>query len=233
MIVKDGWPFILIALVLTVVLLLGALKWDSLLLIILSSLLAVITLFMAFFFRNPDRIIPDVPLSILASADGRIVKIESFNHPYVDGPATRISIFLSVFDVHVNRVPVSGIIDYVKYNPGKFFPAFEDKASDLNEQTEIGLTMPEGQRLVFTQIAGILARRIVCNLKKGDTVSAGERFGMIRFGSRCDIILPEESTLKVKIGDRVKGGTTIIGYLPAPADNQHHSDGVTEDNVKL
>ncbi|RKX27118.1 MAG: phosphatidylserine decarboxylase family protein [Candidatus Zixiibacteriota bacterium] len=233
MIVKDGWPFILITLALTIILLLGSLRWDSLFLIVLSSCLAIVTLFMAFFFRDPDRVIPDAPLAIVASADGRIVRIEPFNHPHIDGSATRVSIFLSIFDVHVNRVPVSGIVDYVKYNPGKFLPAFVDKASDLNEQTEIGLTTSEGHRIVFTQIAGIIARRIVCNLKQGDDVTMGERFGMIRFGSRCDLILPAGSSLKVQVGDRVKGGTTIIGYLSTHAGNQHHSDNVTEDNVKL
>ncbi|MBU8934242.1 MAG: phosphatidylserine decarboxylase family protein [candidate division Zixibacteria bacterium] len=232
MIVRDGWSFIFVALALSIAVLFGALRWDSLVLMIVASCLAVLTVIMAFFFRDPDRIIPDDHLAMLAPADGLVVAIEPIDHPHIDGPATRISIFLSVFDVHINRVPCGGTIDYVQYNPGKFMAAFADKASDLNERTEIGLTTPQGHKLVFTQIAGLIARRIVCRLSEGDSVAAGERFGMIRFGSRSDLIVPATWNLAVKMGDRVKGGTTVIGYLPDHVGNQPQPDNVTESDVE-
>ncbi len=133
MIVRDGWPFILIGLALTVIFLLSALKWDSLVLLIVTVVMALLTIFTTFFFRNPHRVIPPDPRVLVSPADGRIVAITPLdNHPFIGGPATRVSIFLSVLDVHVNRTPAAGTIDYVKYNPGKFFAAFEDKASELN-----------------------------------------------------------------------------------------------------
>ena len=170
--VRDGWPFILIGLVLTVIFLFGALKWNSLALLVAAAVLAVLTVFIAFFFRNPSRVVPADPNLLVAPADGRVVAITHLDsHPQIGGPAVRVSIFLSIFDVHVNRTPAAGTIDYVHYNPGEFFAAFEDKASELNEQTEIGLTTPAGYKIAFTQIAGLIARRIVCRLKPGDTVA--------------------------------------------------------------
>ena len=233
MIVRDGWSFIFIALILAVAVLIGALRWDSLLLMIVASCLAVLAVIITFFFRDPDRIIPEDSQLMLAPADGLIVAIEPIDHPHIEGPATRVSIFLSIFDVHINRVPCGGVIDYVTYIPGKFLAAFADKASDLNERTEIGLTTPQGHKLVFTQIAGIIARRIICRLNEGDSVAAGERFGMIRFGSRSDLIVPSNWDLAVQMGDRVKGGTTVMGYLPDHGGNQSQSNNVTESDVEL
>lgn len=233
MIVRDGWSFIIAALALTVAVLVGALRWDSIVLMVLASCLAVLTVLIVFFFRNPDRIIPDDPLALLAPADGKVVAIEPMDHPHIEGPATRISIFLSVFDVHVNRVPCTGTLDYVKYNPGQFLAAFEPKASDLNEQTEIGLTTPQGHKVVFKQIAGLIARRIVCRVKEGDSVKAGERFGMIRFGSRSDLIVSVDCSLKVKVGDKVKGGTSVMAYLPTSKSNQPEPKNVAESDVEL
>ena len=218
MIVRDGWPFILVGLILTVIFVLSALRWDSQWLILIASCLAALTVFTTFFFRDPIRTVEEGPLALVSPADGRVVAIERIdNHPHLGGPATRISIFLSIFDVHINRVPASGTIDYVKYKPGRFLAAFKDKASDLNEQTEIGLTTTGGHRLVVKQIAGMIARRIVCRLRQGDIVTAGEKFGMIRFGSRTDLIVPAGSDIRVKVGDHVKGGTSIVGYLPQAA----------------
>ena len=122
-------------------------------------------------------------------------------------------------DVHINRVPIAGTVDYVKYNPGQFFPAFVEKASEKNEQTEIGITTRSDSRVVVKQIAGIIARRIICRLTKGDSVQAGERFGMIRFGSRTELFVPADSRIEVSMGDKVRGAATIIGYLPEPGDS--------------
>jgi len=143
-----------------------------------------------------------------------IIAIENIkDNSFIGGKVVKISIFLSVFDVHINRIPATGVVDYVKYNPGKFFPAYREKASLYNEQTEIGLTAVSGQKLIVKQIAGIIARRIVCHLKKGEDVTVGKRFGMIKFGSRTELIVPADSKLLVKKGDHVYGGKTAIGYL--------------------
>lgn len=145
----------------------------------------------------------------------------------------KISIFLSIFDVHINRIPASGRIDYVKYNPGKFFAAYKDKASQLNEQTEIGITTEAGHKIVVKQIAGLIARRIVCKLREGDAVSVGNRFGMIRFGSRAELFVPVNSKLQVETGEHVKGGQTVIGYLPLLADEKMPEQMVKGDNAGL
>ena len=218
MIARDGWSLILIGLVLSVVALWACTRWDSLVLFIVGLIFALATLFSVYFFRDPDRTFTSRPDLLVSPADGTIVRIDTLDtHPFVGDSTVRVSIFLSVFDVHVNRVPVDGTIDYVKYNPGEFFAAFLDKASDRNEQTEIGMTSVSGQRIAVRQIAGIIARRIVCRLSSGDTVNAGERFGMIRFGSRTDLLLPPSARLNVNVGDRVRGGESIIGFL---AQNQ-------------
>jgi len=233
MIVRDGWTFIIAGFLLTIIILIGAIKWDSRGLLILSAIFALLTIFTALFFRDPDRSSPKDPKSLVASADGKIVAIKEIeNHPFVGGPAIRVSIFLSIFDVHVNRVPAEGTIDYVKYNPGKFFAAFEEKASEKNEQTEIGMTTITGHKIVFSQIAGIIARRIVCNLKDGDKVTKGERFGLIRFGSRSDLIIPKNCELKVKIGDNVTGGVTEIAYLKAANSNNQIETNVNNNNAE-
>ena len=138
---------------------------------------------------------------------------------------------MSIFDVHVNRIPADGSVEYNKYNRGKFFKAFLDKASDENENTEIGITTVFGQRLVVKQIAGLIARRIVCHLKPGDTVTAGARFGMIRFGSRAELLLPAAADIRVSKGDHVKGGETVIGYLATAAADI--KDSSQAENVEL
>jgi phosphatidylserine decarboxylase len=214
MIARDGWTFILIGLVLTVVALWAATKWDSRTLFGLSILFALLTLFVAYFFRDPERAGTREPDVLLAPADGRIVQIDTLpSHQFVGPNTIQVSIFLSIFDVHVNRIPVTGEVDYVKYHPGKFMAAYHDKASLENEQTEIGMTTDAGRKIAFKQIAGLIARRIVCRLNDGDRVNAGDRFGMIKFGSRVDILMPSETRLNVKMGDHVKGGETVMGYL--------------------
>jgi phosphatidylserine decarboxylase len=225
MIVRDGVPLIVTGLVLVVLLVWAANRWDSVWPFGLGLVFAVLTVFTAFFFRNPQRTIPSESGVIVAPADGRIVTIEHLDrHPHVGDSAILVSIFLSVFDVHVNRTPASGVINYVDYYPGKFLVAFSRRASDENERTEIGMTTESGRKIAFKQIAGIIARRIVCRLAADDSVSTGERFGMIRFGSRTDIILPPDATVKVQLGQHVKGGSSVIGYLGDRVDSKMESE---------
>lgn len=181
------------------------------------TLLIVGILFLLFninFFRDPERNTPAQENIIVSSADGKIISIrEVFEKRFLNDNAIQVSIFMSPLDVHVNRIPISGTIDYLNYVKGNYLVAFHDKADLRNERTEIGITSKYG-KVLFTQIAGYIARRIVFNIRPGDTVKAGERFGMIKFGSRSDIIVPKKWILKVKVGDRVKAGETIIFEYP-------------------
>ena len=162
--------------------------------------------FVAFFFRNPTRTIPGDPGTIVSPADGKVVRVERV------GNVTRMSIFLSLFNVHVNRSPIAGRIKAVDYRPGKFLVAFNDKASTDNERNIVMVS--DGRiTIVFTQIAGIVARRIVFWKKAGDTVAKGELVGLIRFGSRVDVLFPAGTEATVSVGDRVKGGSTRIGII--------------------
>jgi phosphatidylserine decarboxylase len=166
-----------------------------------------------FFFRDPDRSPPSEPGVVVAAADGKVVCIEDAGtNDYLGGGAVQVSIFLSVFDVHVNRIPISGVVDFVKWRPGSFLLAYKAEASAENEQSIIGIRSGT-TRIVVKQIAGILARRIVCRLQGRETVRAGDRFGLIRFGSRVDLILPSGAELRVAVGDRVRAGETIIGAI--------------------
>jgi phosphatidylserine decarboxylase len=207
---KGGWPFVLPFAALALLSLAAAFKADRPWLWLLSFLFLFLTLFFAYFFRDPERKIPSGNDLILSPADGKIVAVEPANEPlFLKSQAQKISIFLSPLDVHINRVPASGKVDYLSYIPGKFLAAYQDKASTDNEQTAIGITSSKG-KILFKQIAGVVARRIVCRLKLGQEVQAGEKFGMIRFGSRVDIFLPEGLELKVQKGDKVMGGETIM-----------------------
>ncbi|MEX2116435.1 MAG: phosphatidylserine decarboxylase family protein [Bacteroidota bacterium] len=162
------------------------------------------------FFRDPDRVSPEGDNIVLSPADGKVISIKTVReNEFFKGDALQISIFMSPLNVHVNRIPVSGKVAYYRYVPGEFFAAFEDKASERNEQTIIGLEGNRG-RVLFKQIAGFVARRIVCNLQVGDSVSAGARFGMIKFGSRVDIFLPPSSSAKVTLDQKAVAGETIL-----------------------
>lgn len=177
----------------------------------LFILLLVLTGFIAFFFRDPERVPPTDPGAVLASGDGRVVAVDPIEDPWV-GDAIKISVFLSIFNVHVNRMPCAGQVDQVQHIPGRFRLAFVEKASDDNERTEIALNGSCG-RVIIKQIAGFVARRIVCRLIPQQEVEAGERFGLIRFGSRVDHIIPAKADIRVAINDRVRGGETVIGVL--------------------
>ncbi len=224
MIAQEGWPFVAAAFVIGLILagltlvIPGVPGWLEL---GLTPLFAPGTgLFVAYFFRDPERTPPpDFESLILAPADGKIVEIVREYEPlFIKGPAWRISIFLSVLDVHVNRVPISGTINYVAYKPGEFRVAWHPKASTLNEQSQIGLVHDSGQRILFKQIAGSLARRIVYRLACGDQVQAGERFGLIRFGSRMDVLTAADTVLEVQVGERVRAGVSVLG---AVTSNEH------------
>ena len=176
-------------------------------LLVLAFLLLVFTLN---FFRDPDRNIPQKENIVVSPADGRVLFVKDvIDDKFINSKAKMIAIFMSPLNVHVNRIPISGKIEYLKYIKGDYIAAFEDKASERNERTEIGITNPNG-KVLFTQIAGFVARRIVCDLKLGDEVTIGNRFGMIKFGSRVDIIVPPEWHVKVKKDDNVTAGETIL-----------------------
>ncbi|PKL46620.1 MAG: phosphatidylserine decarboxylase family protein [Candidatus Riflebacteria bacterium HGW-Riflebacteria-2] len=177
----------------------------------LSRLFYLGTAFTMYFFRDPEREIPQGDSLIVSPADGKIVGIDSVEHvPFIDGPAKRVSIFLSVLDVHINRSPIKGKVAYRHYTPGEFLPAFEPKASVDNEQNAIGIEGSEGYRVLVKQIAGIIARRILCWKNPGNTVETGERFGLIRFGSRTEIYMPLDARIEVRLGQKVRGGSSII-----------------------
>ena len=199
MIVKEAFRFI-------IPLLVSAAIGTALGLYLAGILLLLLASFVAFFFRNPKREIPADPKAIVSPADGRVVKVEHV------GNVTKLSIFLSIFDVHVNRSPIGGRIEAIDYKSGKFKAAFNHAASVENERNIIMVSQGD-LKLVFTQIAGIVARRIVCWKKVGDTVARGELIGLIRFGSRVDVLFPAGTSVTVARGARVRGGSTIIGRI--------------------
>jgi phosphatidylserine decarboxylase len=205
-IAAEGWGFILVPLALAA--LSAWTGWTK-----AALLFGVLAAFMAFFFRDPDRAAPPVPGAILAPADGRVTDVRSaVDDPFV-GAAQAVSIFLSPLDVHVNRSPLAGLVVGVEYRPGAKLAAYRPEASEQNERTTISI-QGEAVRVVVRQIAGVLARRIVCRVQPGDKLASGERFGLIKFGSRTDLIVPASVRLRVKAGDRVRGGETVMGVLP-------------------
>ncbi|HEY4612054.1 MAG TPA: phosphatidylserine decarboxylase family protein [Bacteroidota bacterium] len=177
------------------------------------GLVGVSLLFFGFtlnFFRDPDRATPRGENLVIAPADGKVIVVKQVSeNEYFRGEATLISIFMSPVNVHVNRAPISGTVDHYRYVKGEYFAAFEDKASEKNEQTVIGIEGARG-KVLFKQIAGFIARRIVCNLKPGDRTTAGERFGMIKFGSRVDVFLPTSASVNVNVGDGTVAGETVL-----------------------
>ncbi len=179
---------------------------------------ALLILFAIWFFRDPERIPPKEIFEdssiLLSPADGKVIEItEIEEHNYLKSKTLRISIFLSPLNVHVNRSPATGDVEYFNYYPGKYLIASHPKASELNENSQIGLKMENGQRILFKQITGYVARRLVCEVKTGMHLTAGEKFGMMKFGSRMDIFVPLSSKLRIKVGDRVRAGEQIIGNV--------------------
>ena len=201
-----GWPFILGAAVITafVWLLMGA---------VLGVPLLVVSSFLLFFFRDPDRVHDAPPSAVLSPADGRVmVAGEPTGEATPPGNWQQVSVFLSPMDVHVNRIPVSGRVIRVEYHPGRFLPAYKKESGDLNERSEVTIDHA-GQPIVVRQIVGVLARRVVCRTREGLNVKAGERYGVMKFGSRMDVFVPADAILRVRVGDTVVGGVTVIATL--------------------
>ena len=163
------------------------------------------------FYRDPDRAVPEGEGLFTSPADGRVVEIAEAEHPFT-GPAVKVGIFMNVFSVHVNRAPCMGRVDYLEYIPGKKIAAFAPKASEVNERNLVGLSTPHGP-VLMVQIAGLLARRVVCRLRRGEVLEGGQRYGMIRLGSRVDIYLPKEVRLLIKLGDQVYAGNSSLGVM--------------------
>jgi phosphatidylserine decarboxylase len=207
-IAREGIPFVLIGIGLTCVFLI-------LDLLVLAIPFAMLTSFIIFFFRDPERNLVNREKAVLTPADGKIIAIEkltSGDNRFTD-TAVKLSIFMSLFNAHINRIPIGGRISQLTYHPGKFFSANLDKASLHNESNMVMLETDNREKIVFVQVAGLIARRIVCWVKAGDYVRAGQRFGLIRFGSRLEVYLPPDSTITVRKGEKVKAGQTVIGYL--------------------
>ena len=227
-IAPEGWPFVLIGLAVTVLLALSAgfggasfgptsrslLGWMA----VLTGLLTVFTLY---FFRNPTPRTPEGEGLVLAPGEGRVIQIVEMDEPvFLKGPSTRISIFLSVFNVHVQRAPVTGRVEYRDYNPGKYLAAWNPKASEENEQASLGILAGDS-RVLVRQIAGLVARRVVTDPMEGDSVTRGDRIGLIRFGSRVDLFIPPEWEVTCSEGDKVKVGETVMATM-TPAESQDH-----------
>ena len=215
---REGYPFILITLSAAVVLLIfSCLVGDKFAVLLRISSLAVFLLFIfnIIFFRDPDRQTDCEPNAMVSPADGTIIDIRNIIEPhYLKKTAKRISIFMSVFNVHVNRSPVNGTVEFLKYNPGKFISAFKDKASDDNENLFVGIQCRgRSDKIAVRFIAGLIARRIVFYKKINDDIGQGERINMIRFGSRVDVFCPEGSEIKIKKGDKVTAGQSVLAVL--------------------
>lgn len=219
MFAREGFFIIGTVCVLALALVLLAFRFGPVVQVILIALAVIAVAFTLYFFRDPLRTAPDDDDErrlILSPADGKVVLVDEVeDHLYLKGPARQVSIFLSPLNVHVNRSPVDGVVEYDEYVSGAYLVAWHPKASEKNERSQIGVRHPSGQMVLFKQIAGAVARRIVYHIRVGDKVKAGERFGIVKFGSRMDVLVSMESEISVKVGDRVTAGETIIGRLPA------------------
>jgi len=203
----EGYPFIAFAALTTLVA--AVLGYD---IAALAGL--VLTGFILFFFRDPERVSPEEPDVLVAPADGKVILIEKiFDDKFVQEHVYKISIFMNVFNVHVNRSPAPGRVERVQYFPGCFYAANSERGALENEYCAIIMTTPSRMKMAFVQVAGLLARRIVCWVGKGDQLERGQRFGLIRFGSRLDLYLPLQVQLEIAVGQKVKAGETVLGYL--------------------
>jgi phosphatidylserine decarboxylase len=202
---REGWPYIGASLAASVIVMVFAGWW--------SLPLWAIAIFVIQFFRDPPRQIPALPDAVLSPADGRIVKVEKVRDPYQQRDALLVSVFMNVFNVHSNRSPVDGTVERVEYNAGKFVNADLDKASTENERNALVVRLGSGDAISVVQVAGLIARRILCYVKAADTLTRGQRYGFIRFGSRVDVYLPLSARPKVAVGDVVYATTTVIAEL--------------------
>jgi phosphatidylserine decarboxylase len=206
-IAQEGYPFIIFSLIVTAIIAISGIYW-------LAVLSALISFFIIWFFRNPQRHFLEEERVVISPADGKVIKVEDVEMKgAIAGKFKKISIFMNVFNVHVNRIPYQGKIEAINYHEGKFVSANLDKASSDNERNAIRICTDNDSSIWVVQIAGLIARRIVCWIKIGDMVKKGDRFGLIRFGSRVDVYLPEDSRVIAKIGEKVRAGETPLGYL--------------------
>jgi len=203
---REGWPFIAAALAVAVIVwAVAGFAW--------SVPLWLVAVFVIQFFRDPPRAVPTQPNAVLSPADGRIVKVEKVHDPMTERDTLLISVFMNVFNVHSNRAPVDGTVERIQYSAGKFVNADLDKASSENERNAMVVRLADGERIAVVQVAGLIARRILCYAKVGQRLARGERYGFIRFGSRVDVYLPLTARPKVAVGDVVHATTTILAEL--------------------
>lgn len=214
MFAKEGFATIAVVLVFSLLVVWGASYLDNWFSYLLYTAVGLLSLLTIYFFRDPKRVSPEDPNLILSPADGKVVVIKEIEeNTYLNTKATQISIFLSPLDVHVNRVPVAGDLEYLEYFPGKYLMAWEDHASEMNERAHFGVKHPSGMKFLFKQITGFLARRIEYHINVGDKLNGGQRFGIMKFGSRMDILIPEGVEIYAKEGDRTVAGITVIGRI--------------------
>ncbi|MCL2296957.1 MAG: phosphatidylserine decarboxylase [Proteobacteria bacterium] len=206
LIAREGWPFLAGAVLIALILSWLAPWW-------LAALAWLVVVFILQFFRDPAREIPAQPNAVLCPADGRVIKVEEAHDPYLDRNSLKISVFMNVFNVHSQRSPLDGKVEKVWYDPGRFLNAAVDKASTENERNALHLTTANGQAVTCVQVAGLVARRILCYVKAGDTLTRGQRYGFIRFGSRVDVYLPVSARACVTIGQKVRATETVLAEL--------------------
>lgn len=221
---REGWPIVALFVIITIIASVGAAFIHPIAAGIVSFVGVVLSGWCIWFFRDPPRAIPTDPSLVVSPADGRICMIGPATppadlklDPAITKDMVRVCVFMNVFNVHVNRAPVAGTIEQVHYSPGKFLNAAVDKASTDNERSALVLKMPDGRRVVSIQIAGLVARRIICRVKAGISLIAGERYGLIRFGSRVDVYMPAGTVVKVQLGQIVIAGETVLAELQPAA----------------
>jgi phosphatidylserine decarboxylase len=214
MFAREGYATIAVVLIFSLLVVWGASHLDHWFSYVLYTAVGLLSLLIIYFFRDPQRVSPEDPNLIISPADGKVVVIKEIEeNTYLNVKATQISIFLSPLDVHVNRVPVAGDLEYVEYFPGKYLMAWEDHASEMNERAHFGVKHPSGMKFLFKQITGFLARRIEYHISEGEKVHLGQRFGIMKFGSRMDILIPDGVEIYAKEGDRTVAGITVIGRI--------------------
>ena len=214
MLAKEGFPTIIVVFIFSISVGYAVTFAPGWVAYIIYPILFALCALILYFFRDPDRVAPTDPNLIISPADGKVVLIQKAEESeYMKAPATQISIFLSPLNVHVNRNPVSGLLEYLKYYPGKYLMAWEDDASELNERAHFGVKHTGGTKILYKQITGFLARRIEYHVKEGDHLKAGDRFGIMKFGSRMDVLVPDHCDIKVKKGDITVAGESILAVI--------------------
>ncbi len=210
---KEGYSTVAGFFLFSLILLFTGIHYQNIVIFVLAVISFLLTILSVYFFRDPARKAVDDPYAIFSPADGKVIDISTVNEPlFFESRVTRISIFLSLFDVHVNYIPFSGSVEYLTYNRGKYYHAHTSAASSHNVHSFVGLETKYG-KLAFKQMTGMVARRIVCNLVLGDTVKAGDKFGIIKFGSRMEVFLPESASPTVKLGDRLRAAESVIAKI--------------------